>query len=411
MAPGYLYLNVANQWPGFDLHGGEIAADGALQLATSGSQFVTGGTVLGGPVVASDASTDWFRVSALADDLPAGAHVQFFTATTDAGAPPFDPASSAPFADPAWNPLPRDVFEGIVANGPGTQLWLGLVLRSQGEATPRIHQVRADYGRDTYMTWLPAIYRRQPQSGFLERYLALNGSILGAVEDEIAGLPGLFDAFSAPAGGYPSWLDWLSGWLAFDLEETWTEKQKRRFLSEAFELYGWRATIAGLRRYLEIYAGVRARIVELSRFAQIWSLGEAYPLGFGTRLAPGPLQGAVLGSSAVVDQARVPADDDCGASLFEDVAHAFCVQVYSSDLTRPGALELVRRILDQEKPAHTVYRLSVIEPTMRVGAQASIGIDTIIAAGPPPAQIGMPLGGRALAPPALPCDNPGGLDS
>jgi phage tail-like protein len=411
MTPGFLYLNVANRWPGFVLHQIVIAADGALELAKSGTQFVAAGVAVAGPVTAPNASTDWFRISSLGDDLPAGTHVQFFTATSDAVAPPVDPTSNTPFADPAWNPLPRDVFEGIVVNPPAAQLWLGLVLRSQGAASPRIQQVRADYGHDTYMTWLPALYRRQPGSGLLERFLALNGSVLGAVEDEIAGLTRLVDAFAAPADGYPSWLDWLSGWLAFDLEETWTDSEKRGYLAEAFELFGWRATIVGLRRYLKIYVGVNARIFELSRFAQIWSLGEAYPLGFGTRLAPGPLQGAVLGSSAIVDQARVAPDNDQGASLFEDVAHAFCVEVYASDLTRPGALQLVRQILDEEKPAHTVYGLSVIEPMMRIGAQAHIGIDSIIAAGPPPAQIGMPLGGRALGAEATLCGNPGGPQS
>ena len=411
MTPGFLYLNVSNQWPGFVLHQLVIAADGALELAKSGTQFVSTGIAVAGPVTAPNGSRDWFRVSSLGDDLPAGTHVQFFTATSDAGAPPVDPSSDTPFADPAWNPLPRDLFEGIIANPPAAQLWLGLVLRSQGLASPRIHQVRADYGRDTYLTWLPAIYRRQPGSDLLERFLTLNGSVLGAVEDEIGGLTRLFDPFAAPIDGYPSWLDWLSGWLAFDLEESWSNDEKRRYLSEAFELFGWRATIAGLRRYLKIYAGVNARIIELRGFAQIWSLGGVYALGFGTRLAPGPLQGAVLGSSAIVDQARVAPESDQGASLFADVAHAFCVQVYASDLTRPHALELVRQILDQEKPAHTIYGLSVIEPMMRVGAQACIGVDSIIAAGPPPAQIGMPLGGRALGAQATPCDNPGGPQS
>ena len=99
-------------------------------------------------------------------------------------------------------------------------------------------------------------------------------------------------------------------------------------------------------------------------------------------------------------------DDDRGASLYEDVAHVFCVQVYASDLNSPGALDTVRQILDQEKPAHTVYQLSVIEPRMRIGAQARIGIDTIVAAGPPAAQLGMPLGGRALASDAAACANP-----
>jgi hypothetical protein len=43
---------------------------------------------------------------------------------------------------------------------------------------------------------------------------------------------------------------------------------------------------------------------------------------------------------------------------------------------------------------------------MRIGAQSRIGIDTIIAEGPPPAQIGMRLGGSVLVADAAPCPNP-----
>src|SRR4051812_31056017 len=69
---GFLYLNAANQWPGFDLHSIEIAADGALQLTQSGGKFVPRGVLLAGPVQAPHAATDWFRLTALADDLPDG---------------------------------------------------------------------------------------------------------------------------------------------------------------------------------------------------------------------------------------------------------------------------------------------------------------------------------------------------
>jgi hypothetical protein len=39
----------------------------------------------------------------------------------------------------------------------------------------------------------------------------------------------------------------------------------------------------------------------------------------------------------------------------------------------------VQRILDDEKPAHTEYHLCLIEPRMRVGFQARIGVDSIVA--------------------------------
>jgi phage tail-like protein len=403
---GFIYLNIANQWPGFNRTGIVIAADGALELDKKSGQFLSQGVLLAGPIQAPNGASNWFLLRALSEALPPGTHVQFFTATTAGGSPPFDPTAVAPFADPAWHALPRDLMEGVISNPPGSSLWIGLILRSQGSHSPRIHQLRADYGRDTYLTWLPAIYRKEPQRDFLERFLALYAGVLGPLEAEIAGLTRLFDPFAAPENGFPSWLDWLAGWLAFDLKEQWTSQKKRQYLSEAFELYGWRGTIEGLRRYLKIYAGVNAHITEAGRFSQMWSLGEVSTLGFGTRLAPGALQGAVVGSTAVVDQARLAPDDDQGASLSEDTAHVFFVQVHLSDLNQPGALETVRRILDQEKPAHTVYQLSVIEPLMRIGAQSRIGIDTIIAAGPPLAQIGSKLGGSVLIADAAPCPNP-----
>jgi phage tail-like protein len=403
---GFIYLNIAGQWPSFDLHGIVIAADGALELSRTGGQFVSRGLLMAGPIQAPNGSTDWFLLRAFSEAVPSGTHTQFFTATSNAGAPPFDPNAVEPFSDPSWHALPRDVMEGVISNPPGASLWIGLILRSQGSESPRIHQMRTDYGRDTYLTWLPAIYRKEPQSRFLERYLALYAGVLGPVEAKIAGLTRLFDPFAAPDHGFPSWLEWLAGWLTFDLKEQWTDHEKRRYLSKAFELYGWRGTIEGLRRYLKIYAGVNARITDASRFSQKWTLGEVSTLGFGTRLAPGPMQGAVVGSTAIVDQARVIPGDDPGGSLYEDTAHLFCVQVYLSDLNQPGAIETVRQVLDREKPAHTVYQLSIIEPRMRIGAQSRIGIDTIIAEGPPPAQIGMRLGGSVLVADAAPCPNP-----
>ena len=44
----------------------------------------------------------------------------------------------------------------------------------------------------------------------------------------------------------------------------------------------------------------------------------------------------------------------------------------------PETISRVRAVLDREKPAHTDYHLCVIEPRMRVGFQASVGIDTVV---------------------------------
>lgn len=163
-------------------------------------------------------------------------------------------------------------------------------------------------------------------------------------------------------------------------------------------------TVEGLRRYIKLYAGVEARIEEPAWEAQLWSLGENSTLGFSTRLASAHAQGAVVGTTATLGQSHLTRGDDFGAALFEDMAHRFCVQVYCAELRRPGALENVRTVIEREKPAHTDYHLCVIEPRMRVGAQACIGVDTIIAQGPPAVRLGMPLDTATLAARAEPCE-------
>jgi hypothetical protein len=45
-------------------------------------------------------------------------------------------------------------------------------------------------------------------------------------------------------------------------------------------------------------------------------------------------------------------------------------------------------VIEREKPAHTVYHLCVIEPKMRVGFQARIGIDTVVAGPIRPSSLG-----------------------
>jgi len=405
---GYLYLNAGNQWPGTALSAGLERTGGALALRRTGSGFATSGGFVAGPFQVSERPTAWFRAAATVRGGAAAlgnSHIQFFTFVNAAGAAPWNPAAENPFTGPGWMAAPRDALDFTVRNAPGLQFFLGGLLRGDGSETPLLEQVRIFYGRDTYAKFLPPAYRREAEAAdFLDRWLGPGQAVLGGIEGEIEDLPRLFDPAASPAGDPPSWLGWLSGWLAFVADEHWTEPEARENIARAFQWYGMRGTVEGLRHYLKIYAGVEAHIEEPAREARIWSLGEAGLLGFSTMLAPGPLQGAVVGASATMDQSHLTNGEDFGAALFEDVAHRFCVRVYCAELTRPGALETVRAVLDREKPAHTAYDLCVIEPLMRVAVQARVGIDTIVGAGPPQAGTDLPLDTGALAAQAETCE-------
>jgi hypothetical protein len=99
--------------------------------------------------------------------------------------------------------------------------------------------------------------------------------------------------------------------------------------------------------------------------------------------APAQAQGAVVGTTAVLDQSHLIEDTDYGIPLFEDVAFQFTVLVYRAQVNCPATLALVQSVIEQEKPAHTTCQLNILEPGLRIGFQARVGIDTIVA-GPPP---------------------------
>ncbi len=328
--------------------------------------------------------------------MPAGTHLQIFIWTGGAAAPPFFPLAATPF--PGWQPAPRDALQGVIFNSAAPDLWIGGVVRSDGTATPAIHQIRIDYGRDTYLKYLPAIYRADPASSdLLNRLLSLSQTALGDLRHEIVDLTCLFDPAAAPDTGYPSWLSWLSGWLAWQIDRNWTEAQTRQYLAEAFELYSQRGSVEGLRRYLKIYAGVNAHISEPALTTTMWSLGVNSALGFSTMLAPASASGAILDATSILDASDLTdPGDPFGSALFDDVAYRFIVEINAGELTRPGAIDSVRAVIDREKPAHTVCELCIVQPRMRVGAQTRLGIDTVVGRDAQ-AQIGAPLDHVVLA--------------
>jgi len=186
-------------------------------------------------------------------------------------------------------------------------------------------------------------------------------------------------------------LPWLAEWLAVELDESWPDEKTRRTIAEAFGMYAWRGTPQGLRKAIRLYAGVDAVIEEPLLYAHWWTLPDASSpheesvgslLGFSTGLVPADPQGAVLGTTAVLDRSYLISEEEFGLPLFRDVAHQFTVQVYQGQVPSEQKRKQVETVIAREKPAHTAHHLCILRPAMRVGFQSRIGVDSIVA-GPP----------------------------
>ncbi|VTU28775.1 phage tail protein [Variovorax sp. RA8] len=346
--------------------------------------------------------------------LPVDAHVQFFVHAGPANAPPPSPAADGRFAAP-WRAVGDDVTDFFLSFDDASQeaLWIGARFANDGQATPVLSQARLDFDQAGYLPQLPAIYREKnwaanapsllsPDKGnFLLRYVSLFESFFDEFETRIRDLPALVDPAAAPDDALP----WLASFLALSLPDAASEDAQRKAIAGAYARHARRGTVEGLREALRAEAGVRAWIDEPLQAMGWWSMpasstsckpGEAGTwvdggdsiLGFNTVLASAEPQGAVVGTTATLDGAQLLAQEDFGTPLFDAVAYRFVVWLYARELACAGKLDLVRAIVEREKPAHTLYELRVIDAGIRIGWQARLGIDTLLGSGPAPGGLG-----------------------
>ena len=347
----------------------------------------------------------WHRAHAFLTPGNDQSHFQFFTAAKL----PTDPLLTAPQPfGPGWEGKGLDVDDFFTGVGRGADLWIGVHMFSDGSSTPALSQVKINFDQPTYLSYMPPLYRDQGDCGdFLLRYLSLFESFFTEGEVEITGLPAMFDPDSAPVDILP----WLGSWLAIDWDERWNAAKGREVIRKAFDLYGKRGTLEGLREALELFAGVRAVILEPISETAWWGLpsvpdcaglGEttASTLGFTTGTAAVEPQGAVVGVSAVLDRSHLIRDADFGKPLFDQTAHQFSVCLYAGQISCSETLAKVQEIVEREKPAHTAYQICTIGPRMSVGRQCRIGIDTLVAGTPLPGRLGDAVGLRLGGPPA-----------
>jgi phage tail-like protein len=144
--------------------------------------------------------------------------------------------------------------------------------------------------------YLPDIYR----TDFISRFLALFESILLPIEWNIDNFDLYLDPETAPAGFLP----WLAGWFGVPFDNTWSEEKRRLYLKEAHLIYARRGTRWALSRLLEIYTGAKPDILEFVEGKD--------PLYFKVRL---PLKAGQVNS------------------------------------------EVLLRLIDDHKPAHTTYEV------------------------------------------------------
>jgi phage tail-like protein len=108
-----------------------------------------------------------------------------------------------------------------------------------------------------YLQYLPGIYH----TDFMARFLAIFESVLTPIEWNVDN----FDLYLDPKTAPPEFLPWLADWFSITFDPSWSVEQKRELLIEAHQIFARRGTAWALARVLEIYTGHQPEILDLEK--------------------------------------------------------------------------------------------------------------------------------------------------
>lgn len=350
----------------------------------------------------------WHAIELKLGKLPPGSSVRVRTRTSNTMQTPAEVAASLDTLATlgSWNDSPAFVgspqpepaspaaFESdlLVLSGPGRYLQLQIRLTGNGADTPVVERLRLRYPRESLLQYLPAIYSSPPeQQEFLDRFLSIAQTTWSGIEREVATFERHVDPDSVPDVE----MAYLAGWLDLQLEGGWTPAQNRRLLQAMPAARPKWGTVEGLREWVRVYLanigsvepadleslgvpGIVERFVERRRLRLG---GQGAALGTADALwSPSVERRFQLGVFDRIGDVELVSTGDPELDAFSHYAHSFRVYVPAILIRTPQDEALVRRAIEQQKPAHATYELVLVEPRFRIGVQSTIELDTVIGA-------------------------------
>jgi phage tail-like protein len=102
---------------------------------------------------------------------------------------------------------------------------------------------------------LPGIY---VDDSFTQRFTAALDEVLAPVITVLDGFADYLDPNLAP----DDFVDWLTRWVALEVDESWTPWQRRELVGHAVELHRWRGTRWGLATHVRLLTGGEVEVVD-----------------------------------------------------------------------------------------------------------------------------------------------------
>ena len=314
-------------------------------------------------------------------------------------------------SEPPWSKPMVNFEDALILSPRGRYIWLKIELSSDDlhSDSPKVKSLKVYFPRLSYLRYLPATYQ-EDEAGreFLERFLSLFETLFSNLEEAVFTITKYIDSKAAP----DAFLPWLSSWLAIAYDENWAEEKVRKLIEKAPELYLKRGTRRGIEEIIKLYTGEEPIIVENFqlgciedkpveyKLAQKASSGESCLfLKNASRLEAEDIikisegtkeEFAVISDkedSVLKLRGRITYNYGVGANvrrvrieevLYGNCPYHFCVLLKPSQIRTTNEFNAVNRIIDREKPAHTIGGLRALQPWIYLDMHTYLGINTIL---------------------------------
>lgn len=359
---------------------------GAFTILKSGRQFISEGVYYTSVFDSARPKMQWHRLT-LSAEIPPKTRLELYCYTSDEF-----------FSSEDIRKMPIDSWQGpiispedtLLGTAEGRYLWLKIMFFGDQFHTPVLQSVTIYFPRLSYLRYLPAIYQENSESkDFLERFLSLFESFFHETESSIYSIARFFDPLATDEG----FLLWLANWLAIILEESWDEPRKRQFISQAYSLYKIKGTKAGLEHILQIYTGHRPYIIEHFAYQTPMILGSESTLGKNAFLGKKPKRPLEINLSSIGEFALLENEPEM-EEYFNHFVYDFTVIVHAKQLAGDEQLRRLKRVIEEEKPAHSRCAINFCGTEMRIGQSSYVELGTVLTCGPALLQLGKSILGK-----------------
>ncbi len=251
----------------------------------------------------------------------------------------------------------------------GRYLWFKISLFGDEKITPIIKMLTLFFPRITLVDYLPAVYQENPEAkDFLERFLSIFESLIYEADFEIRHLTRFFDAEGTPSEFIP----WLGKWLSICTDANWQDEKTRAFIKKAVHFYKMRGTRKGIEETLELFTGYKPYIIENI----IHDLSLSASCSNKTDFLHEE-NSIFLPSEKSKVKTTDGKDITLKEALFGKERFYFCVLLPSQAL-KNQRIETIKKIIEEQKPAHTCYGLKVLEQWFYLDMHTYLEINTFL---------------------------------